>query len=384
MVKNNTISDQEIEDLDKTAKKLQTKFTKKRKINEDLLRPKTPAQKAGMIVLDVFCVIIVMFSLMICFSAINSKTQNICPTFAGYSNLRISSGSMVASGFKVGDKISVRSVDPATLHVGDKIAFYVYPEDYRSFDINTCERIDDSTLAKNKYTMPMGTILGFQSAEIAKAAKSGSKFVFHHINAIYKDGSGKLWFSTYGSSNPANDPWYISENMVVGLYVDDGFSAFISKVLATFSSNYGIILIIIPVAILLCIVIIECFKNVQRSKLELDCIEEKRKITDDICVKNNIGLGMDTKAKFKILAQANDRNRAEYIKLLWKDGKVPNDERYSEFKKEALLTYNKNMLELNRYCENMFKKGELMCDIAKFYSDQKTKYKKAKNAESAA
>ena len=61
-------------------------------------------------------------------------------------------------------------------------------------------------------------------------------------------------------------------------------------------------------------------KNIQIAKLELDCVEEKRKITDDICVKNKVGYQMSNKTKYKILAQATDENRNEYIKLLWKDG----------------------------------------------------------------
>ena len=348
--------------------------------NEEILQNKKAYQKVGVIALDVLCIVIVVISLMLCFATINAKVQNTCPTFAGYSNLRISSGSMVASGFNVGDKIIVRSVDPTTLHVGDKIAFYVYYNDIKDFDINSCEKVDDSKFPPNRFTTPAGTIFGIQSSKIITAAKANSEFVFHHIKDIYRDASGKLWFSTYGSSNQISDPWYISQDMIVGLYSNDGLATFMSKVIGAFSTNYGIILIIIPVEILFCIIIIECVKNVQRSKLELDCIEEKRKITDDICVKNNIGFGMDTKAKFKILAQATDYNREEYIKLLWKDGKIPNDAKYDEFRNE-ILTYNKNMLELNRYCEEQFKKGELMCDIAAYYANQKTKFKKQRDAK---
>ena len=105
------------------AKVLEKKYAKKRKKNENLLKKKTPLQKTFSVLADVFCDILVLLAGIVCFSGINTKIQRVCPTFAGYSNFTIKSGSMINSGFEVGDTVIVRSVNTNTLHKGDIIAF---------------------------------------------------------------------------------------------------------------------------------------------------------------------------------------------------------------------------------------------------------------------
>ncbi|MBR1890432.1 MAG: hypothetical protein IJ817_01940 [Clostridia bacterium] len=357
--------------LNKTAKSLQKKYSKKRKINEKLLRKKTPLQKTFSIIGDVLCGILVLFAGIICFSGINSRIQNVCPTFAGYSNLTIQSGSMVASGFNVGDTVIVKTVDAKTLHADDKIAFYVYPSDYNDFDINTCISVEESEIAANAYTTSFGSVFGVQTSSIVKAAKAKSKLVFHHIRAVYEATDGTRWFKTYGSSNGSDDSWYVSENMVVGLYDNSSAANVFSKIISATNSGYGFLILLIPVLFLALILVLESLKDVERAKLELDCVEEKRRITDPICVKNNVGFGMDTKTKYKILAQSTLKNRNEYISLLWKDGTAPANIRKYYSKKNILLSYNRKMLKLNRECEKMFKDGVSATKIARYYSKQK-------------
>ena len=115
-------------------------------------------------------------------------------------------------------------------------------------------------------------------------------------------------------------------------------------------------------------------------KLELDCIEEKRKITDPICVKNNIGFNMSKKNKYKILAQAKAKDKLTYISLLWRDGKAPNAIKKYVMRKDLLLRPNRKLLELNRKCEKMFKQGKKSETIARFYLIEKAKIEQEQQA----
>lgn len=355
--------------IKKTAKNLQRKYSQKRKINEKFLKKKTPLQKTFSIVGDVLCALIVLIAGIICFSGINSRIQKICPTFAGYSNLTIQSGSMVASGFKIGDTVIVKTVNAKTLKSDDKIAFYVYSNDYNNFNINSCKLINENP--KTEYTTSFASFFGMQTKPIATAAKAQSKLVFHHIRSVYEDTQGKRWFKTYGSSNGSDDAWYISEDMVVGIYDNSGTGKIFSKVISVTNSKVGFLILLIPVALLAVIIVLESLRDIEKAKLELDCVEEKRKITDPLCVKNNIGFGMDTKTKYKILAQSTPQNRNEYISLLWKEGTAPANIRKYYSRKNILLTYDREMLKLNRECEQMFKDGVNSTKVAKYYHEKK-------------
>jgi len=357
--------------LQKTADSLRRKYTHKRKINEKLLRKKTPFQKTLSIFWNTLCILMVTIAGIVCFSGINSKIQRVCPTFAGYTNLTIKSGSMIASGFHVGDALIVRSVDTHTLHEGDKIAFYVYKADYTKFNINTCIRIEDDTIPATKFITRPESVFGIQTSEIQTAAKSGSELVFHHIRSVFEDDSGKRWFRTYGSSNMIDDVWYISEDMVVGTYVNSSSAVLISRVISATNARYGFLILLVPLILLGASIVIEGMRKVQLAKLELDCIEEKRRITDPICVAHDIGYNMDTATKYKILAQADSKNYNEYISLLWRNGERPSSVRKYFIRKELLLSYNRKMIELNRECADMFKNNENPNKIARYYTKKK-------------
>lgn len=204
-----------------------------------------------------------VISAMLCFSVINSNIQHTNVNFANFSNMQVVSPSMkashitvegvdYASGHAVGDNIVVRSVKPETLRVGDKIAFYVYREDYSKFDVNTCIRITDEMQAKSNKFKPITfkSLLGFQSAPLQEASKANSKRVFHHIKEIYEDKNGVRWFKTRGSANESDDSWYISENMVIGVYDDSGVAGFMRMTLNGISSMGGVAILIIPIILL--------------------------------------------------------------------------------------------------------------------------------------
>ena len=243
--------------LSKTAKTLQKKYSKQRKINERYLKTKTPLQKTVSFFANLICVILTIFAGLICFSGINSKIQKVCPTFAGYTNMVVVSGSMIASGFKVGDSLVVKSVDTHTLHVDDKIAFYVYDQDYMSFDVNTCVKVKEEDIPETVYTTSFVSLLGIQSDAIKVAAQNNAKLVFHHIRAVYEDDNGVRWFKTYGSSNMSDDVWYISENMVVGKYVEGGIATIFSKLIKATNSRFGFLILLVPVLLLAALIVVE-------------------------------------------------------------------------------------------------------------------------------
>ncbi len=358
--------------LNKTAKELRDKYNKKRKINEKFLKKKTPTQKVFSIFFDIICVFMLICAFVVCFSIINTTINGYMPNFAGYSNLIVSSKSMVKSGYNVGDIVIVHSVDAKTLNVNDKIAFYNYSPSYINFDPTTATDVS-SKVSKTKYTLTIKQLFGFQTEEFEKASSVNSKIIFHHIRAIYEDENGTRWFKTYGSSNGSDDSWWINENYVVGIEDETGVAKTVIGLVDLAAKPHGILIFAIPVVILMAVLVFSFMKNVQIAKLELDCVEEKRKITDEICVKNNVGFQMAQKTKLKILAQATDENREEYINLLWKKGRVPNWVKKYYMRKKLLLNTNQDLLALNRECENMFNKGVQPRKIAKHYLLEKRK-----------
>ena len=356
------------------AIELEKKYSTKRTIDEKKLKVKTPLQRTLSMIFSVICVIFVVLSAFVGFIAINAKIQRTCPTFVGYSNMRIVSGSMVKSGVNIGDTIVVRSVDTSTLNVGDKIAFYVYQKSYSTFDINDC--LKDETTTETQYApISFKSFFGFQSDSITTAAQAGASIVFHHIAEIYKDTNGKRWFVTRGSNNAVNDAWYISEDLVVGIYDDSAFAKFVGYIFTNILSGQGVFILLIPIALLVGYVVCEIFKNMEKVKLECDIVEEKRKLTDPICVKNQIGFQMDKKTKYKVLAQATNENLNEYISLLWKDGSAPESIKKYYLRKSLLLKYNKGLLDINRKCQEMFKNNEDPTIIAEYYLVEKEKLK---------
>ncbi len=359
--------------IEKVANKLDAKYSKKRKINDWFLKELSGFRKVGSILLNVFFIAIIIFASMLCLSSIVSRVSGTAPTFAGYSLMRIASGSMEESGFNVGDNIVVKAVDTDTLRVGDNIAFYVYSKSYTNFDLSSVTKLDlEDTATKSNVTF--ANFFGFQSSSIQQASKAGSMIVFHQIVGIYEDQNGDRWFETQGTSNNGIDAWRTNEDYVVGVYDGSVLAQGLAGLLNALTNNgIFLLLILIPFAIFTILLVFGFAKDLQKAKLELDVVEEKRKLTDEICVKNQIGYSMDTKTKYKVLAQAKDEEKAEYLSLLWKDGSAPNSVRKYILRKQIYLSGMKKLLQLNRECEQMFKDKEDPNKIAKHYIDEKKK-----------
>lgn len=354
------------------AIKLQKKYYKKRKINEKVLKKKTPLQKVVSAVFDIIGVCVAIICGAMCFSGITNRFQNLPASLAGYTTMKIASGSMVASGFEIGESVTVSSVDAKTLKEGDIIAFYVYrPNSIKFRQLNT-EKVDTSNIGKVKFDSSIQSFFGFHNDEIKTAASAGSNRVIHEIIAVYEDQNGERWFETKGTSNPLKDSWYINENFIIGAYNNTPVANFMASVIGTMTSSMGtVILLTIPLVIIALFIVGLCVKDVQIAMLESDVVEEKRKLTDEICVKNKVGYQMSNKVKYKVLAQATEDEKLKYIELLWKDGNTPNAMKKYYLRKQLLIKPMEEMNKLNRQCEKMFENGENPRAIAKFYEDEK-------------
>ena len=362
--------------LEHTIKKLGSKYGKVRNIDEKAISKENKLWKQIVaIVLDIFFGILVVFSGLFCFNILNNRAQKTPATVFGYSAMRIVSGSMLP-GFKIGDAIMVHSVNPHTLSVGDKIAFYVYNRDVSTYSSCVLTPVGDDG-RQASYTYSFKQFLGIQSHEVQEAAVNGATLVFHEIIGIEEDQNGTRWFETKGTNNASADNWHIQEQYVVGIYVDGAFATTVAKLLSSASSSWSFLLIlIVPIAILAFMIIRGTFKDVQLAKLELDCIEEKRKITDPVCVKNKIGLNMNKRDKFKILALAPEDQKMEYVKLLWPEEKIPNCVRKYYLKRGALLGPLQKLRDINRKCEVMYKKGTSLEKIGAYYAKERQKIEK--------
>ena len=354
---------------DKYLKNLSKKYTTARHLNESLLKNKMkPWQRVVSISFTIFCVFIISFMGLFCINLLNAKTQNTPTTLLGYSTLKIVSGSMEASGFDIGEPVVVHAVDTDTLKEGDVIAFYSCNSS--PYEIQAI----DNQNATIKYIYPLGSFFGIQSQEIKNVAKTNTKLVFHQIIGVYQDTNGERYFKTKGTSNDVEDVWLISHNHVLGVYVDSGFANFISKLLSIGNSPVVFFIMLIIPILLLCFMLIRTSQhNIQVVKLGLDCIEEKRKITDPICVKHEVGFHMDKKSKLKILATAPDDQKAEYANLLWKEDKMPRFVRLYCLKRTAVLTPLQQLRDINRNCEKMYKDGTSIVAISKYYAQERAK-----------
>lgn len=375
-----------VKKLSKTTKKLDKKYNHKRTLDELKINKKySPARKLFSGMFTTILAFLVVFSVLLCFSCLYGKITKTIPTFGGYSFMQIVTGSMTAeefeyngttyaSGHKRGEKIVIRSVDARTLKEGDKIAFYVYADSFNEFYSGEREKVLE--LPQNvEYKVTVPQFFGVQTKEVTTASKSKCKLVFHHIIEVYEL-DGKRWFRTQGSSNNSPDNWVVKEDYVIGIYDDSKLGGIVSSTLGFITSTAGkITMILVPLLLLAGMIIFDFYRNAERAKLELDCVEEKRKITDPICIKLGIGYGMTKKTKYKILAQANTEDWNEYISLLWKNGKAPKIVKKYAIRKNLLLVPMRKKLALNRMCELKYRLGEPIEGIAKYYIQEKQNIK---------
>ena len=360
-------------EISKLYKKLDNKYKNQRKINEKVLnKQKNRFQKIMSILGGIICFVCVFISILFCVSVINSKQQNTPASFFGYSTMKIASNSMM-SDYNIGDNILVHSVDPKSLKVGDRIAFYAYSASYTAISPDDFCAIDNSS-SKTKLTMSFKQLFGIQSNLIKQAAKNNSMLVFHQIIEVGENTNGIRLFKTKGINNQNADTWIIEEDLVFGVLINSPFANFLANAIGKASSSKILFLmLIIPVILLTIMIAFEIFKSLQILKLEQDCIEEKRKITDPICIKNNIGLQMKPKDKLKILAQSSKEEKTIYANLLWGEENIPYAIKKYFLERRIILRPLEKLLNINRKCEEMLHQGTPIEKVGLYYYTEKQK-----------
>ena len=154
-----------------------------------------------------------------------------------------------------------------------------------------------------------------------------------------------------------------------------------ARVLHFLTTPIGLVAtILVPLLLVGLLILLDVIRNAYLAKLELDVVEEKRKITDESCVKQNVGYRISNKTKYKVLAQAEDDEKLLYLSLLWKDGTAPNALKKYCLQKQIYLHPVKQLLLLNRECEQMYKNGVDMEEIASHYSINKAKIEEKEKA----
>lgn len=359
-----------------TVKKLEHKYSVSRSVNEQSIsKDVKPWCKVMTVVLDIFFGLLVIFSGLFCFNILNNRIQGTPASLMGFSAMRVASGSMMPE-FAVGDAIMVHAVKTHTLSEGDRIAFYVYNEDIEGYLTHTMAAVPESE-RNAEFLFDFNQLMGVQTNDVRTAALNGATLVFHEIVGIQEDETGKWWFTTKGTNNASQDNWRIEEQYIVGVYVGGPVAKIFAKLLSSASTSWAFLLaLVVPVLILAYMIIRASFKDVQLAKLELDCVEEKRKITDPICVKNKVGLNLSRKDKFKVLATAPEEEKMEYVNLLWPAGKVPNSIRKYYLKRGAMLGPIQKLRDINRECEIMYRNGESLQKISTYYDRERGKIEK--------
>lgn len=371
--------------LEKTAKQLEIQYATP--CSNDKKRAKkiqkTKKQKIASAIFDVFCVILVVFCGLTCFSVINSKLAGTPSTVAGYSIMKVVSGSMRASGFEIGSNIAVHSVNVKTLDVGDKIAFYVVASTYSQVDLAEAKgfvAVNSANISDVQYTNSFAKFFGLHDQTIISAGKSGARLVFHQIAKVYEDNSGMRWFQTVGTSNgdknvqnKANwDNWFVRGDLVVGAYTNTPFSNFLASVVGVISSSTLALFwaLLIPLILIAIAIFKENVNDLRIAMYENEIVSGKRKLNDPFCVKNKIGSNLSEKEKYKVLAQASDDEKIEYINLLWL-GKKPVNIQKHYFRRRLKLSEYSKKTKLHEECAERYRNGEDITEIAKYYTAQK-------------
>lgn len=363
---------QEEKILEKLGNKLSNKYSKKRIVNEKrLLEKKSILQRVLSVFATILFLCVLLISYLFCGVAVFSRLNYTPISILGYNYLSISSESMVKSGFNKGDRVVVRAVKKDTLQAGDIVAFVLYKDSYETFVEEQSTKVFNADTSLD-FDTSLRAMLGIYNNDIKEACKEKSVIVFHEIIGVYEDINGERWFETKGTSNLVKDSYYTNENLVLGVYDNSSQSIFVLGLLDFLSSKAGLIVCLLcPVIILFIFALTFTIKTLQLAFLEYDVVEEKRKLTDDICVKNEVGFNMSKTTKYKVLAQANDEDKLTYLKLLWKDAMAPDSIEKYYVNKIPLLERNRELLRLNRECTEMFHKKKKLNDIAKHYLTEK-------------
>lgn len=223
------------------------------------------------IVLNVVFVPILILVAIFSLSIMITRVTNGVPSVFGYTQIQIISGSMQDAGFKIGETYYVKSQDPATLQVGDYIAFF---QDY------------DPNCSSPSMVTP--------SNRPAQKA-SDARILFHEIVAIEIDLNGERWFTTQGTNNENPDSVKIYQNYVIGKWAEE--ETFWTSLISFVTSPIGIVcLSVVPCSLIIAVdlyqLIILCYTYQQLKKqsavIATPRIDEKKADKENMATNTSI------------------------------------------------------------------------------------------------
>ncbi len=334
---------------------------------EVIRRPKTPLEKVISVFVNILCWIVVGVCAIVCMSTLNCRMQGVVTSIGGYSTVTIApTGSMRKSGFEAWDIVLVKKVNPRALKGdqydedgkllvrGDIIAYYKYFDSAKKCTNYDIYPASSALTESEDVSLSVGEFFGSQETTIRNAAKVGADMIFHHIKEVREDENGKLYFKTYGSSNAAEDAYWISEDVIIGKYYE-GVSPIVLGVVKLFATQMGMVfLVAIPLMLVLCMVFLDILKSLALSGMEDRVLSGKLALDDPSCIANHIGIRMTKKNKYKVLAQLSPQERIEAVSYLWQS---PKDIEYMKkyyIKQKLLLHYDEERAALkSEYAEKM-------------------------------
>jgi len=338
---------------------------------EVVRRPKTPLEKCISLIVNILCIAVVVLCSLVCIATLNCRTKGVVTSIGGYSAVSIApTGSMVASGFNTGDVVLVKKVNPKSLKgdqfdrfgnitvAGDIIAFYRAENHNSQNCLNMKEYTKEMALQQEEdVDLTFSEFIGSQNPLIERAGRKRASMIFHHIKQIRQDANGKLYFQTYGSSNPSTDILWISEDAIVGKYYEEA-SPLLLTTFKTLNTPYGIfVLISIPLVVVIPMVFLDILKSLELAGMEYNVLNGKLSLTDPVCVANHIGYKMSNKSKFKVLAQLSPQERIEAVSYLWQSPKDVENMKKHYIKQKLLLHYDEERAALKAEYTEIFKEN---------------------------
>ncbi len=330
----------------------------------------SPLRKAINIIFDVICIILVLAAELLFFSIITSRSQNTPPSFAGYSVMRVSSGSMKASGFEVGDNIAIQRVKTDTLKRGDKIAFLVNEKTYKTFkdNINLAKKIDDKDIKPLERDKNLFSFFGMYPSSMVNVAKDKSDLVFHEIIDIYEDRNGVRYFSTKGTSNYSADSWYIREDLVVGIYAPGKAPQAIAEALGVIMYNpkYMMAVVMIPIVLIVLMVAKNSLAEFSLAYTEDRILYGGKRLQTPKNIENGVGMALCDKEKILLLSKTTEADKLSTLHFIWREDKPASFQKYYLRRKLQLYSYEKEEAVRSK-CSAMRRNGVPADEIAQFY-----------------
>ncbi len=368
----------------KTAIKLKQKYSRVSKLNEaKMCGEKSALSRFLSIFFSIVTLLLVLFCALFCVGAFLNSTHHTPDMLIGYSKIQLTTQNMSSkrivldgviydSGFYQDDQVPIHAVDPHSLKTGDVIAFIAYEKSIEESEKRHKTELNVPTNTTPKLTTNFGQMLGFYSSTIYSAAQNGGKITLSHVVKVFEDDNGKLWFQTKGSNSSEVDSGFVSEELILGIYVESSTCGGILNALSFIYSVSGLLLLmLLPVIVIFSIFFKADIKKSRLNSLEQDVVEQKRKLTDKICVKNQIGFRMNEPTKLKVLSQAQKSEEKRYVSLLWRDGHKPKAMKKYVHQNKLKLYPIKKLCKLNNECEELFFAGKDLNLIAKHYANEK-------------